>query len=712
MSKVRVLPDIIINKIAAGEVVERPASIVKELVENSLDAGSTRIFVDIEDGGKRQIKISDNGEGMEYEDALLAVERHATSKIISDADLFSISTLGFRGEALPSIASISRFSLETRTKTAQAGVQIHINGGKILNVDDSGCAPGTIITAKDIFFNTPARRKFLKTSQTETAHITEMLTCLSLPWPSVHFRLTCDGRMVKNLPSVASPFERAVDVIGRDLRGKMLYVEKETEAVTLSGWISEPDVTKGGGQKIYLFVNGRHVRDRGVIHAMCDAYKGSLMKGRFPVAVMFLDLPDGTVDVNVHPTKQEVRFSNQREIYGAVRAACHDALMKREAVKNAPVKGQGGFAISNRPPKPYEPQMFKAFDSRPKDVTLASNITTSSSGLISGGKENPAIPGVSDSKRPSEAAFDRSFVPVMDNLSGAGGNLTEQIGDYAVREEVDYGFREALKQDESEPCQIENVLLPENETLVHGLSGFEEIRSALPQEAASHDKDEKSKGGGHPSERTDTSEAMTANAVVPSLFSSLRIIGQLRKSYILCDSESGLVIFDQHAAHERVVYERFRDMATGVKHPSVQRLLVPEIVEFSPKETLIVLEILDDLSSAGIEIEHFGENSFAVRAVPALLPDSRIRELLSDVVERISEFSGKKPDHEEIFGECFSVMACHAAIRNGQELAMSDMRNLLNDLSKCGNPYHCPHGRPVYMVLGDDEMEKRFGRKG
>jgi len=702
MSKVRVLPDIIINKIAAGEVVERPASIVKELVENSLDAGSTRIFVDIEDGGKRHIKISDNGEGMEYEDALLAVERHATSKIISDADLFSITTLGFRGEALPSIASISRFSLETKTKDSDAGVSIHINGGKILNVEDSGCAPGTIIAARDIFFNTPARRKFLKTSATEMAHIAEILTCLALPWPSVHFRLSGDGKVVKNLPAVVSPFERAVDVLGRDLRGKMLYVERETENVTLSGWISEPDVSRGTGQKIYIFVNGRYVKDRGIIHAMCDAYKGSLMKGRFPMAVLFMDLPNGTVDVNVHPTKQEVRFSSQREIYGAVRSACHDALMKRDASRHVVFqRPQGSLAISNRAPKPYEPPIFKKFE--PSFKPVISNRIISESDNILDNRELESEKKIQSFFKQADIDPKDFKIPAIQEIESAfdgekdtGIQPEKNVSELIRASEQEYGDREIA---ESSVHDINYSDSDEQKTPIIPISEMSETQTQTDEPQVMENKESVQRHNEEMSE-------------IPSIFSSLKIIGQLRKSYILCDSESGLVIFDQHAAHERVVYEKFQNMASGEIRPSVQRLLVPEIVEFSSKETLVILDILPELSSSGIEIEHFGENSFAVRAVPSILSENMIRELLRDIAERLIEFSGKKPNHEEIFGECFSVMACHAAIRNGQELAVSDMINLINDLSRCGNPYHCPHGRPVYMILSGDEMEKKFGRKG
>lgn len=690
MPKVRVLPDIIINKIAAGEVVERPSSIVKELVENSLDASSTRISVDIEDGGKRLIKISDNGVGMEYEDALLAVERHATSKILSDADLFSISTLGFRGEALPSIASVSRFNLETRTKDSDSGVHIQINGGKILNAEDAGCAPGTIISVRDLFFNTPARRKFLKTTPTETAHITEILTCLALPWPSVHFRLSGDGKVMKNLPAVASPFERAVDVLGRDLRNRMLYIERETENVILSGWISEPDITRGSGQKIYVFVNGRYVRDRGIIHAICDAYKGSLMKGRFPVAVLFMDLPHGTVDVNVHPTKQEVRFSNHRDIYSSVRSACHDALMKREASKHGFRQAEGDFIPSVKIPKPkaFEPPIFREYDNR--------SVITGGS-LRNSEKESEKSPLSSEKPRVSAVYQDKDLLGMIDqNLL----NKETEPPVFDQEEPLEDGREDSLK----------TISVNGNESATESL-----VESSVEKSEVFSNEFEEQKIGPAPQDPYQVRESVVSAYSEPaaqSIFSSLRIIGQFRNSYILCDSQSGLLLFDQHAAHERVVYERLQQMAEGEIKPSSQRLLVPEIVEFSPRETLALLEVLPELVESGIEIEHFGEDSFAVRAVPSLLSENMIRQLLHDIAEKMTEFSGKRHLKEEIFGECFSVMACHAAIRSGQELAYSDMKNLLNDLSKCRNPYHCPHGRPVHMAISLDEMEKRFGRKG
>lgn len=644
MSRVKILPDIIINKIAAGEVVERPASIVKELVENSLDAGSTKISVEIEDGGKKLIRVSDNGEGMEYEDALLAVERHATSKIISDADLFSISTLGFRGEALPSIASISRFSIETRTKNSDSGVAVYINGGRILNAEDCGCAPGTTVTARDIFFNTPARRKFLRTSSTELAHITEIITCLSLPWPSVNFRLTADGRIVKNLPAVASPVERVVDILGKESRNRILYVEKENENITLSGWISEPDVSRGSGQKIFLFANGRYIRDRGIIHAICDAYTGSLMKGRFPVAVLFMDLPDGTVDVNVHPTKQEVRFTNQREIYSALRSACHEALMKREISGNAFQKprtsqissksitgNQGSFIFSNRsseaePEKGIETDYNNSFNNNP--LYFYENTGTSNN------KQEPE-------------------------------SIQEKPSDFGSRDTCSYKTGQSFTE------QAETEL---SESIVN--------KESVPE------------------------------SKTPSIFSSLTVIGQLKNSYILCDSPSGLVIFDQHAAHERVIFEKLEKTLDGEKKPSVQKLLIPEIMELSPRETAAMLEMLPDLISAGIEIEHFGENSFAVRAVPAILPESQIKSTIHDLAEKAVRFSAIQTYKIKLYNECFSVMACHAAVRSGQKLAISEMENLLGDLSVCANPYHCPHGRPVYILVTADEMEKKFGRKG
>jgi len=355
MSAIRILPETLSNKIAAGEVVERPASVVKELLENSLDAGAGRILIEIENGGRALIRISDNGSGMSRDDALLAIERYATSKLADDADLFNIRTLGFRGEALPSIAAVSRFTLITRPKGADAGAGVYLEGGKLIKVADEGAPVGTMVSVRELFFNTPARRKFLKTIATEMGHITATIATIALAWPDVQFRLQHNRKTVKNF-SAADPAARAADVLGQDLLKTLYEIAAGDDAVSISGWISAPRVTRSTAQGIYLFVNGRPVRDRTIQHGLTAAYERRLMKGQFPMAVLFIKVPFDRVDVNVHPTKNEVRFAEPGRVHDAVHAAA-TAVLNRA--------GRPGWAaapaardIGMKPPALAEPAAF------------------------------------------------------------------------------------------------------------------------------------------------------------------------------------------------------------------------------------------------------------------------------------------------------------------------------------------------------------------
>ena len=326
MSKIRILPEVLSNKIAAGEVVERPASVVKELVENALDAEAGRILIDIEEGGRSLIRVADDGCGMGRDDALLAIERHATSKLLTDADLFSIRTLGFRGEALPSIASVSSFSLVSRDAGSESGTEITIEGGRLANVAETGAPAGTMISVRNLFFNVPARRKFLKSVATEMAHITDLLAGLALAWPGVQFRLTHNNRVVKNWPAAADPFERALEVLGAGLRNELHPVALELEGVAVGGWVSRPQLHRRTADGVFTLVNRRHVRDRVVQHALFQGYAQRLVKGQYPLAVLFLTVPCGEVDVNVHPAKNEVRFARPGGVHEVIRRAVAQTL--------------------------------------------------------------------------------------------------------------------------------------------------------------------------------------------------------------------------------------------------------------------------------------------------------------------------------------------------------------------------------------------------
>ncbi|MBW1837352.1 MAG: DNA mismatch repair endonuclease MutL [Deltaproteobacteria bacterium] len=579
MSKIKILPEILSNKIAAGEVVERPASVVKELIENALDAGGRKIIIEVEKGGSALIRVSDNGAGMDHDDALMAIERYATSKIYEDSDLFSIKTLGFRGEALPSIAAVSRFSLVTRDRNAEFGTEIIIEGGKIKQVTEIGAPPGTMITVKQLFYNTPARRKFLKTISTEMGHIADGIAGIALGWPDVQFKLQHNGRTLKHWPSATDPFDRVVDVIGKDFKNELHRIKRDENAISISGWVSSARITRSTSRGIYVFINGRLVRDRVIQHALSEGYAQRLMKGQFPVAVLFIQVPFDQVDVNVHPTKHEVRFANQKRVHEAVAGTVSEILK---------VTDRSGWGL----------------------------------------------------KKTSE--------PIPSHIS-----------------------------DQVSPFRFRPHSTPSNKTRPISVSG--------------------------PTEPPDQTTLWEKKR-----FGDLRVIGQLHNTYILCESVEALILIDHHAAHERVLYEQIKDRSAAAQ-TSVQRLLIPETIECGYKESSILERLIPDLKEVGLEIEPFGGNTFVVTSVPSLLADREIKPLIIEIIEKLVEI-GFAPGLENIIDECLILMACHGAMRANQPLTDKQIRLLLEQLDRCDNPSHCPHGRPTWIKWTTPIIEKSFKR--
>lgn len=595
MSEIRILPEILSNKIAAGEVVERPASVAKELVENSLDARSSRIIIEVEKGGRSLIRVSDNGTGMGHDDALLSIERYATSKIYNDDDLFSIQTLGFRGEALPSIASVSRFTLETCDGRSDTGIRIEIAGGKIRNVSEIGAPRGTQITVSQLFFNTPARRKFLKTIQTEMGHISDVVASIALGWPDVQFRLLHNGRVMKQWTAAPDPAERVADVLGANVRHDLHRVELGDDAVEITGWVAAPRVTRSTSRGIYTYVNGRLVRDRTIQHALFRGYEGRLMKGQFPVAALFIRVPPDRVDVNVHPTKNEVRFAEQRRVHSLVTNAVSSVISAADRPKWL---DDGLPEPSPRPRISETPGRFQSSenDARPRD------------------------------DKPSE------------------------------------------ETPHSEPPRT----IPERRT-----------------------------------EKPPVFPATQSPLWKQTFFSHLRIIGQFRGTYLICESDDALVLIDQHAAHERVMFEQLK--ARAPSSGASQKLLIPETVDLSHSEADILEKLIPDFREMGLDIEPFGGTTFVVKSVPALLGSGEVRPLITEMVEKIAEV-GVAGGLENAMDECLMIMACHGAIRANQQLSDAQLRALLHQLDQCRNPSHCPHGRPTWIRWTVPFLEKSFKR--
>jgi len=609
--KIQILPENLCNKIAAGEVVERPASVVKELLENSLDAGATEIRLEVEGGGRKLIRVIDDGGGMGRDDVFLCLERHATSKIRSDEDLFRLHSFGFRGEALPSIAAVSRLTLTSRSAESDAGWEIYAEGGTVKRAGEVGIPCGTTVEVRDLFFNTPARRKFLRQEETELGHIGDVVTKLALAQPAVRFSLVHRGRLLIDLYRHGSLAERVAELLGRPLLKEMLPLAAAGPCgLKLEGLVSQPAATRSTAGAMYTYINGRYIRDRVVQHALMEGYRNVLAKGRYPALVLFLQIDPALVDVNVHPTKHEVRFHEQRSVHDFIANALRETLRSSDWL-NESAAGVAGKTVSSITPATELPRV--------------------------GG---PVVP--------------------------ADGNPAE-----GRRQEV----REALFE-YARTMPVAPVAVP--------------AHAACPPKnpfvMPEPDRDESAVG----------------------FFSSLQVIGQYRRSFVVCQDGDDLVLIDQHAAHERIGFERLR-AEFGQGQLEQQALLFPTMLEFDFRETSQLNEHLQDLARFGFELEHFGGRTFALKAVPRLLGDGRAEQIVRDVVAELAAL-GKSVLVEAAIDEILILMACHGMVRANQSLAPAEIEALLRDLDRVDFSAHCPHGRPVLKRLPLSEIERMFRR--
>jgi DNA mismatch repair protein MutL len=658
MGRIRILSDQVANQIAAGEVVDRPASVVKELLENALDAGATRIRIEVEGGGRKLIRMADNGHGMGRDDAMLAFERHATSKIRSSDDLLSIATLGFRGEALPSIASISRLELTTRMTEDAAVTAIEIVGGKMMRVEDAGVPPGTTISVRDLFFNTPARRKFLKAETTELTHVTALVTHYALAHPDKHFELHTASHALIVAPPVQKPAERIYQIFGNDTLAQLLPVAAEIRLehaglpepppwkrdedyrapqpgfLRLSGFLSKPELQKLNRNSIYVFVNRRLVRDRLILHAVGEAYRNILPPTSFPVILLFLEMPPEEVDVNVHPAKTEVRFRQSSFVHDFVRDSLRNALMK----------------------------------ARPAAGFLAA--------LTSNPSATPALlPDVSPLPGAPEAVLAAVAV------ESTPPPVTDQAVDFHLSPQ--------------QPMAV---------------SGRLEFSGSLPLAGAQPD------GVGVPAAHSCESQVIFdpefagSEAESPSLHSlaSLRPLGQLRESFILAVNHEGLWIVDQHVAHERVLFEKILH-ERDIEQVQRQRLLMPMLVDLMPQQMVAFAGIAEELERNGFEVEPFGPRTIAVKAAPAGLEGYLLERMLMEVLEQ-SERESQSENLEAARTRIAASIACHAAIKVNTPLDPVRMEWLLSELAKTEHPTSCPHGRPIALRYAWKDIQRAFQR--
>jgi DNA mismatch repair protein MutL len=692
MGKIHVLAERVANQIAAGEVVERPASVVKELLENALDAGSTRIRIQVEAGGKKLIQITDNGCGMVRDDALLAFERHATSKIKDTDDLLSISTLGFRGEALPSIASVARLHLETRAEEEAAGTLLESNGGKIIRVEEAGLPLGTSITVRDLFFNTPARKKFLRSESTELSHIASLVTHYALAHPEKHFELHSATNALLVAPPVAGHRERVYQVFGRETLDQLIPLAamqpleriglpqpppwrrgadslvRETLSskleegpsgqpaadtrtgvsaphdfgeVRLHGFVSKPEIQKLNRNSIFIFVNGRLIRDRLIQHGVIEAYRNILPPTVFPVVLLFIEMPTAEVDVNVHPSKTEVRFRQQTVIHDFVRESVRAALMKARPV----------------------PQFLREIGAQP----------SARPGLTSPGLANPRF---ADGSRSGD-----------DLQRAPGGDLSEPVaaGGFALQAPTIPATSAHLEfeggiaiEANAAVCLARDprTTLDEQTIPDHGCA------PPIPQEPHS----------------------------VPTLESlrTLRPLGQIRNSFILAVNEDGLWIIDQHVAHERVLFERVLRQRQ-MQQVESQRLLMPLVIELTPAQQAIFSDIAEELARNGFDAEPFGARSVAVKVAPAGVDAAQIEHMMNEIFEQLTR-EDQAINLEAVRTRIAASIACHAAIKVNMPLEQNKMEWLLAELAKTEHPMTCPHGRPVVLRYSMQDIQKAFKR--
>ena len=662
MGKIKQLDDALSNKIAAGEVVERPASVVKELVENSIDAGSTIVEIDLEEAGMAKIRIIDNGGGIEEEDVLIAFQRHATSKIKDENDLFRIRTLGFRGEALPSIASVSRLEMKTSTGET-AGTRIEIEGGKVLTVGKADSRKGTDISVSDLFFNTPARLKYMKTIHTELGNITDVVNRLALSHPEVSIRLVHNGRKLLYTTGNGDVRQVLAAIYGMNMVKNMVPISGESLDYKLKGWITLPEITRASRNYISTMINGRFIKNYPLAKAIQEGYHTLLPIGRFPLVLLDVQMDPLLVDVNVHPSKMEVRLSKEQELNQLVTETIKNTFKTKELIP-------AGFTAP-KVEKPKSEQTYFELDHLPDAREEEKGIT----------KGNPPRPYYEN-------------VEVREPLSTSTRQLDSGTDDFHHDAEGQEDFTDNGWSSVNEEYQVQHEPIVNPSYLVNGeqdqpIGYSPEVSTPL--------------GSFAPPSTADSQIVPEAPSRVPVLYP----IGQMHGTYILAQNDKGLYIIDQHAAQERIKYEYFRDKV-GQVESELQEMLVPLTFEYSPDECIRINEYLSEMEKVGVFLEPFGMNSFIVRAHPQWLPRGEEKETIEEMIEQLLQM--KKVDIKKLREDAAILMSCKGSIKANRHLRNDEIQALLDELRRSSDPFTCPHGRPIIVHYSTYEMEKMFKR--
>lgn len=653
MNKIKILPDHLANQIAAGEVVERPSSVIKELIENSIDAGAENISVEIELGGRRLMRVTDDGSGMNRDDAILAFERHATSKISSLEDLARIGTLGFRGEALASIASVSKVELISKTSDETAGTRVYIEGGKLIDVKDIGRPTGTTFAARDLFFNTPARRKFMRSEATENYHITSIITHYALAKPNVSFSFTNNGRESFRFSKAKDLRERAYQIFGAEMLESLLPVEGGREHVArISGYISAPRERRTTRDGQYFFINGRFVKDKIIAGGLLEGYRSILPHGVYPVAFLFLDVPLEELDVNVHPAKTEVRFRRSQAVKDVIAEAV------REGLKRGGIVGQRSRAIEVEDDSPGE---------RTIEEDSIEEIAPSQARIeFSLDREYSKEPDLESSSYPAdrehkEVAPDRLVTPLEPDQDAYSGGSEVSDRNYQQNDEMPVLFHQARVARTSQLPPFDSA-------------------SGIPKSVEIAD--------------------LTLGRIRP--------IGQLHESFIIAVDDEGLLLIDQHVAHERILFDKFKQRETGRSIES-QNLLLPETIDLTPSQAAAFGLVEEELEKCGFALMRLSGRTIAIKAVPTDLPPAELRNLFSEILETAE--SEKRGNAKRTMRDNIAAsLACKAAVKINMKLTPEKMQWMIDKLLTTSSPTTCPHGRPVILRLSMKDIERKFHR--
>ena len=707
MRKIAVLDQQTIDKIAAGEVVERPSSIVKELVENAIDAGATAVTVEITDGGKKMIRITDNGGGMERDQVPLAFLRHATSKIEKVEDLEHIASLGFRGEALSSIAAVAQVELITKTPSALSGVRYVINGGVQESLEDMGAPEGTTFLVRNLFYNTPARSKFLKSDTTEGNYVSTLMEQLALSHPEISFKYIQNKQVKLHTSGNYNVKDVIYNIYGRDITKALLEVSYENDFMKIEGFVGKPEISRGNRTFENYYINGRFVKNRIIAKGIEDAYKGFLMQHKFPFVSLHIQMEGNDLDVNVHPSKMEVRFARGTEVYDAVYETVHKALTTREMIQTVPfgkeesVRKQSSLVKPGDIPEPFE--MKRRAEMPEYRTHVANTVNRTSNVSIKGNDRTVSAP---------DTAMDKKQISSYSTLPRGTITMAEQ----AVREQKIYQTKDPFTKAEEKLFEgtINDKNIHEKQPDAMQVNMSQKATVSVNKNVV--DSNENAETCDESAERVQEVEKeqkpqqlelFEEKLLAPESRSRHQLIGQIFDTYWLVQFEDRFFIIDQHAAHEKVYYERFVKRFREQTIES-QYLSPPLIVSLNLQEEALLETNRKYFEDFGFEIEPFGGKEYCINAVPTNLYGLDEEELFLEMLDNLA--SEKDKDPLGIFASRLATMACKAAVKGNHQMSVQEANMLIDELLTLDNPYHCPHGRPTIISMTKTELEKKFKR--